>query len=175
MPYTAYQEGNTIYCSHASLEVKTHLYIDENNLKKRLAGVKGGYLVKRGYDSDFIESQFSRVKGISRTSLFTRKESSETKNRNCFVVDYHPALSALYGIFRELQQIVGLSDSFLSVMPEPPMISFRKCKNLKDHLVRSKLSKEKDAVGGMFKCGSRKCKVCDNVLVGSSFESHVDG
>jgi hypothetical protein len=45
-----------------------------------------------------------------------------------------------------------------------------RCKNLKDHLVRSKLSKEKDAVGGMFKCGSRKCKVCDNVLVGSSFE-----
>ena len=70
------------------------------------------------------------------------------------MVDYHPALSALYGIFRELQQIVGLSDSFLrsdSVMPEPPMISFRRCKNLKDHLVRSKLSKEKDAVVGMFK------------------------
>jgi hypothetical protein len=82
------------------------------------------------------------------------------------VADYHPALSAIYGIFRELQQIVGLSDRFLSVMPEPPMISFRRCKNLKDHLVRSKLSKEKDAVGGMFKCGSRKCKVCDNVLVG---------
>ena len=58
-------------------------------------------------------------------------------------------------------------------MPEPPMISFRRCKNLKDHLVRSKLSKEKDAVGGMFKCGSRKCNVCD-VLVGSSFESHVE-
>jgi hypothetical protein len=58
------------------------------------------------------------VKGISRTSLFTRKESSETKSRNCFMVDYHPALSALHGIFRELQQIVGLSDSFLSVMPD---------------------------------------------------------
>jgi hypothetical protein len=103
----------------------------------------------RGYDSGFVESQFSRVKGINRTSLFTRKESSETKIRNCFVVDYHPALSALYGIFRELQQIVGLSDSFLSLMPEPPMISFR----IVD-------------VGGMFKCGSRKCKACDNVLVG---------
>jgi hypothetical protein len=37
-------------------------------------------------------------------------------------VDYHTVLSALYGIFRELQQIIGLSGSFLSVMPEPPMI-----------------------------------------------------
>ena len=150
---------------------------DENNLKIRLQELKG-YLVKRGYNPGFVESQFSGVKEISRTSLFTRKESSETKSRNCFVVDYHPALSALYGIFRELQQIVGLSDSFLSVMPEPPMISFRRCKNLKDHLVRSKLSKEKDridAVGGMFKCGSKKCKVCENVLVGSYFESHVEG
>jgi hypothetical protein len=55
------------------------------------------------------------------------------------------------------------------------MISFRRCKNLKDHQVRSKLPKEKDAVGDMFKCGSIKCKVCDNILVGSSVESHVEG
>jgi hypothetical protein len=35
-------------------------------------------------------------------------------------------------------------------------ISFRRCKNLKDHLVRFKVPKEKDAVRGMFKCGSKK-------------------
>jgi hypothetical protein len=37
---------------------------DDSNLKKRLQELKG-YLVKRGYDSDFVESRFSRVKGIS--------------------------------------------------------------------------------------------------------------
>ena len=108
--------------------------------------------------------RFNRVKGISRSRLFTQKESSEVKNSNCFVVDYHPAFSVLYGIFRELQQIVGLSDSFLSVMPEPPMICFRRCKNLKDHLVRSTLPRIKETVGGMFKCGSKKCKVCHNLV-----------
>ena len=119
-----------------------------------------------------VESQFNRVKGVSRSSLFTRKESSEitTKNRNCFVVDYHSVLSALYGIFRGLQQIVGMSDKFLSIMPEPPRICFRRCKNLKDNLVRSTLPRVEEAVGEMFKCGSKKCKICDNVLVGTTFE-----
>jgi hypothetical protein len=46
---------------------------------------------------------------------------------------------------------------------------FRICKNLRDHLGRSKLPKEKDMVRGMFKCGNRPCKICDNVLVGSSW------
>ena len=40
------------------------------------------------------------------------------------------------------------SDGFLNIMPDPPMICFRRAKNLKDHLVRSKLRKEQDAVGG---------------------------
>ena len=29
--------------------------------------------------------------------------------------------------------------------------------------------------GGMFKCGSKKCKVCENVIVGSTFKRFVRG
>ena len=71
------------------------------------------------------------------------------------VIDYHPALRQLYGIFRELQNIVGLSGDFLSVMPEPPMICFRRSKSLEDHLVRAKLGKINVAVNGMVKCGGK--------------------
>ena len=145
---------------------------DQIILEKRLQELKG-YLFKKGYDSHFVESHFDRVKGISRSRMFTRKDSCEVKNSNCFMVDYHPALSALYGIFKKLQQIVCLSHSFLGIMPEPPMICFRRCKNLKDHLVRSTLPRIKETVGGMFNCGSKTCKVCGNILVGSAFQSYV--
>ena len=54
------------------------------------------------------------------------------------------------------------------------MVRFRRSKNLKDH-VRSKLRREEETVVGMFKCGKKKCKICDNVIIGATFKSHVEG
>lgn len=143
---------------------------NENQLRERLEDLKG-FLVKRGYRGDFVENQFSRMKNIKRVDLLERKQRSEVGNKNTFVIDYHPGLQDLHGIFMELQQIVGWSDSFLKIMPDLPMICFRRAKNLKDHLVRSKLPKEQDEIGGMFKCGNKRCKVCQNVIEGSTFKS----
>ena len=105
----------------------------ENAFEKRLEELKG-FLVKRGYCSDYVDNQFGRVREVNRNSLFKRKEGAEHSNRNCFVVDCHPALRALYNIFRELHVIVSWSERFLRIMPEPPMVCFRRVKNLKDHL-----------------------------------------
>jgi hypothetical protein len=68
--------------------------------------------VKRGYNSDFVDDQFGRVREVDRNNLLVRKEGVKNSNRNCFVIDYHPALRVLYNIFRELQVIVSWSESF---------------------------------------------------------------
>ena len=67
-----------------------------------------------------MENQFDRVRLLDRSILFNqhRGRIRRENNRSTFVIDYHPALRQLYGIFRELQNIVGLSGDFLSVMPE---------------------------------------------------------
>ena len=77
-----------------------------------------GFLVKKGYNSEFVENQFDRVRLLDRSILFNqdRGRIRRDNNRSTFVIDYHPALRELYGIFRELQIIVGLSGDFLSVM-----------------------------------------------------------
>ena len=92
---------------------------------------------------------------LDRSILFNqeRGRNKRDNNRNTFVIDHHPALRKLFGIFRELQNIVGLPSDFLSVMPEPPIICFRRFKSLKDHLVRAKLKTINVAVNGMVKCG----------------------
>ena len=56
------------------------------------------------------ESQFERVRLIDHllSPIVIRREN----NRVRFVVDYHPALRALNGIFRELQRIVNFSNGF---------------------------------------------------------------
>jgi hypothetical protein len=48
------------------------------------------------------------------------------------------------------------------------MVCFRRSKNHKDPLVRSKLKREEETVVGMFKCGKKKCKICDNVIIGAT-------
>ena len=42
-----------------------------------------------------------------------------------------------------------------------------KSKEPKDHLVRAKLRKIENGVVGMFKCGGKRCKVCDSIVVGN--------
>ena len=117
--------------------------------------LKGFLMVKRGYNGEFVESQFKRVRFLDRSALFKREseQSRRENNKSNFIIDYHPALREIYGIFRELQNIIGLSSKFLSVMPEPPMVCFRRSKNLKDNLVRARLYKLEVAARGMVKCG----------------------
>ena len=139
---------------------------EENAFGEKLRELKG-FLAKRGYNSDFADEQFGRVRKVDRNNLLMRKEGVKNSNRNCFVIDYHPALRVLYNIFRELQVIVSWYERFLSIMPEPPMVCSRRSENLKDHLIRSKLRREEESAVGMFKCGKKKCKICDNVIIGA--------
>ena len=92
-----------------------------------------------------VDNQFGRVREVNRIVCSMRKEGAEHSNRNCFVVDYHPALRALYNIFRELQIIVSWSERFLRILPEPPMVC-------------------------LFKCGKKKCKIAIMLLRGMNLE-----
>ena len=69
----------------------------DNVFEEKLGELKG-FLVKRAYCSDYVNNQFERMRGVYRNTLLKRKEGIESRNRNCFVVDYHPALRILYVI-----------------------------------------------------------------------------
>ena len=50
------------------------------------------------------------------------------------------------------------------------MLSFRRPKNLKDDLVRSKVGKWGDGRKGMRRCGKSQCKICSLVEEGNEFD-----
>ena len=76
----------------------------------RLGDLKG-FLVQRGYDHDFIDTQFLRVRNHDQADLLeSKKKLGNTDNfgdRVCCVVDYHPVMSCLNQLFKHLQGIVG--------------------------------------------------------------------
>ena len=71
--------------------------------------------------------------------------------------------------------MVNWSDVLSKIIPKEPLICNRRPKNLKDHLVRAKLRKMENGVVGMFKCGGKRCKDCDSIVVGNIFESSACG
>jgi hypothetical protein len=70
--------------------------------ESRLQELKG-FLVKMGYNSEFVKSQFKRVRFLDRSALFKRESEQirRENNKSTFIIDYHPALREIYGIFRE--------------------------------------------------------------------------
>ena len=71
------------------------------------------------------------------------------------------------------------SEEHRKVFPEPPLIAFRRCKNLKDILVRARLNSEGNGGGGTDKkgcsrCGKSRCQVCNVMSNSEHFHSNID-
>ena len=130
-----------------------------------------GFLVQRGYSERFVEQQILKEKMKNRKVLMLgAKKSSEKCARIPIVLDYHPALLDLHKVFRELQPIVDASKLLKEILPETPIVSFRRPKSIKDMLVRA----VDEQVKAMFQCGKARCKIGQFIEPGSTFCSFVE-
>lgn len=135
-------------------------------------------LEKRGYSRNLVENQIERVRRLKRSDLLedgSRSSRLDSQQQITLVIDYHPALLDVYKILRDLQILVEYSAVLKKVLPIVPLLSFRRAKNLKDYLVRAKLTPVKETIKGMNCCGGKRCQICKFVKVGSVFESSVEG
>ena len=96
-------------------------------------------LEARGYPKNYIESSLSEVTFDSRQSALNQQKHKTAERILPFVTTYHPAV-------KKLKQIVMGNWSFIENQPllktiftNPPIISYKRGKSLKDMLVRAKL------------------------------------
>ena len=78
--------------------------------------------------------QVSRIKN-KKNKKSTKKES----NRIPFVVTFNPALPNIRQVISSNLDILRSSQRCQAAFPSPPLISYRRCNNLRDILVRAKL------------------------------------
>ena len=135
-----------------------------------------GFLINRGYKEDLADSQCSRVTEVRRSELSCKnqKRGRDEKERLVLVVNYHPALLRIHRILRELHVLVEWSPLLKSILPKPPIVSFRQPRNFKDFLVRAKLESEIQFDKGMFGCGKVRCRISKFVETGTIFKSTVE-
>ena len=84
-------------------------------------------------------------KGLSEVKFADRKSALEQKNKAAqkrilpFVTHYHPALPRLKNILMEKWHLTQNQPTLREIFKEPPILSYRRGKSLKDLLVKAKL------------------------------------
>ena len=78
-------------------------------------------------------------------------------------------------ITRRHLHILHITDRLRTAFPFPPLITFRRPKNLKDLLVRAQLTSARRETPGNFRCGLVRCKMCPILLTTNVFTSHTTG
>ena len=105
---------------------------DENisNFKKHLRD--------RGYPQNLIDKILSGTKFTERATAF-KQNNKERKEILPFVTQYQPSISNLKEALLKNWHLVQNQPRLRQIFKQPPILSYKKGKSLKDMLVRAKI------------------------------------
>ena len=96
-------------------------------------------LQNRGYPASIVEKHLSEIKFSDREQSLAQKNKTARKKILPFVTQYHPALPNLKDTLMGKWHLIDNQPQLRNIFKEPPIISYRKGKTLKDILVKAKL------------------------------------
>ena len=96
-------------------------------------------LKNRGCPNEFLEKHLLDVNFKDRKRSLENKNNSTEKKTLPFVTQYQPALPNLKNILLGKWHLIQNQPHLNEIFQEPPILSYRKGKSLKDTLVRAKL------------------------------------
>src|SRR5579871_2046611 len=112
----------------------------------------------RLYPEDVLQSALQRVCPISRLDALSPSPKSSSE-RPIFALSFHPHNLAVPPIIHRHLPILLSDPTTRQVFPDPPLVAFRRDKNLRDLLVRSRLCPNRGGPLGTIPC-QRPCKTC---------------
>ena len=137
----------------------------DNFLTKRLNELRQ-FLLNRHYKPKIIDAAFDKIRKMTRQDSLKRK-NKKTSKRVPFVTTFHPGLPNVPQIIRKYLPILHNSQRCKEAIPECPIVSFRRPKNLKDILVKAKVTQKK-INGFCGPCNDLRCLTCCSGLFSKS-------
>ena len=119
-----------------------------------------------------LDSAIEKARTIPRARAIRQvAQATLSSTRQKFVVSFDPRLPNITNITKKhLRAMRNMEPYLVDVFPEPPIFAYRRPENLKDKIVRAKLSKpSKNPTGRqliMKKCGNPFCGLCPFVKKG---------
>ena len=111
---------------------------DPAQLEVRLEELKQ-LLLSRDYRPKVVDAAIAKAKAIPRERALQKVEKKES-DRVVFALSFDPRLPSVSGIFSKHHKVMTDSSPHLKqVFPLPPLVAFRRPKNLRDTLVKAKV------------------------------------
>ena len=100
---------------------------------------------KRGYNENLLHKTAEEVADMSRDDLLTYRNRT-VSDRTPLVITYHHKLSNIPTIIRKnFEKMIQKHPDMKTVFPSPPVVSFRRPRNLRDSLVCADHTKRRNA------------------------------
>ena len=147
----------------------------EEDYRKRTGELKS-HLLARGYGEMTVDLQIEKATRVPRQTALQSRPKRAALDRVPPVTTFHPGFSSLASVARRHMPILHSSQRLQQAFPKPPIIAFRRPKNLRDLLVRSNLetpTPPPDA--GSAPCNSKRCKCCPEMVMANGFLSYRTG
>ena len=112
---------------------------------------------KRGYPVSVVQAGHHRAQQIDRQSALQTAEKENT-DRIPFTLTFHPHNHAVKSIILKNFKLLQNDSETGTIFSQPPLISFKRDKNIGNFLVRS--SFQTNDQPGTFKCARTRCKTC---------------
>ena len=98
-------------------------------------------LLTRGYNCNYIMTSFDRVVNIDRT-VALQKVEKKIINRCVLPLMFDPRLPNISNILYRFWKVMTQNPILKKIFPDPPMVCYKRPKNLREFIVRAKLPKE---------------------------------
>ena len=112
---------------------------------------------KRGYPVSVVQAGHNRAQQIDRQSSLQTAEKGNT-DRIPFTLTFHPHNHAVKSIILKNFKLLQNDSETSTIFSQPPLISFKRDKNIGNFLVRS--SFQTNDQSGTFKCTRSRCQTC---------------
>ena len=121
-------------------------------------------LLQRNYPRGVINAAIEKAKAVPRLEALKRVEKSKQKSdRQIMVCQYDPRLPSVSQIMKKHHRVMCQNDPHCaSVYPKPPMIAYRRPKNLREHLIKSRVPVSRAVRPRRQQRGFRRCNKCNN-------------
>ena len=110
-------------------------------------------LCKRGYTTRSIDNELMKVDKLDRNNLLQYRTDKSKTDRVPVVLTYSKGLPHVSEVMKKKMTVLHKSEKIKKVFIKPPILAFRRDKNLKDILVHKKHN-------SMFFKQEHKCEPC---------------
>ena len=132
---------------------------DERKLTHRLRTL--GYdLIHRGYPREMVTRQINKALHTRRNQPTDTTKKSGYLERVPLVLTYNRKLDGLAHFIHDKHATIINEPGMQERMPQPPLVAFRRPKNLGDHLIHSQFMDNSSEINTFAIHDSKRCKTC---------------